>query len=129
MSEQPDIFKLAKLYDTAEDKDLHAKKVLDNFLSLTKMEQLDVIDHYFKEVRCSQHIELITKELFDEPTIIKRHDQEVKLWLFKAIIVFGLVVIFSFIFVLDSLEYIDKNGAGSTTLENLIKFMAKLMFS
>jgi hypothetical protein len=129
MSEQPDIYKLARLYDTAEDKDLHAKKILDNFLSLTKMEQLDVIDHYFKEVRCSEHMELIKKELFDEETIIKRHDQEVKLWLFKAIIVFGLVVIFSFIFVLDSLEHIDRSGAGNTTLENIIKFMAKLLFS
>lgn len=128
MNENNGLYDLAKLYDTTEDKDTFAKNILNKFMSLTRIEQLDTVDHYFTEVRHCEQLKLIQKELFDEETIVKRHDQKVKLWLFKAITIFGLVVIFCFIFVLDSLDRVDCNSSTST-LENLIKFMAKLLFS
>lgn len=129
MSEERELelYKLAKSYDEAKDKTFHIRAILDSFLQLTKIEQMDVIDHYFTEVRHAEQLKLIQKELFDEETIVKRHDQEVKLWLFKIISVFSLIAVFFFLFIIDTMEHINSDGTVST-LESLVKFL-KLMFS
>lgn len=129
MSEERELelYKLAKTYDVTKDKNLHKKVILDSFLKLTRMEQLDIVDHYFEEVRHCEQLKLIQKELFDEDTIVKRHDQEVKLWLFKIISIFSLITVFFFLFIIDSMERMNTNSSNGIP-ESFIKLL-KILFN
>lgn len=118
------LYKLAKLYDSSEHRENHISDTLDYFLSLPREDQLVVMDHYFVEVRNSELLKMLNMELTNEETIVKRHDQNVKTWLFKAMIAFGLFVLFFFTIAMQSLE---KIAGSASSFEAIIKFLRMVM--